>query len=309
MPRTVNLAVPADRCEDLLAGLDQLDLLGVRVHRGASVKPPGDVVQLDVDNETLADVMRVADRFDLGRPGGVAMSTVEPLSVIAADAQAHTREHGATTWEELELSMEADSTMTAEKVVMMAIAGMIAGAGIVSDAIHVVIGAMVIAPGFQPFARFVLGVVNRTRSSWLGGLNDVARAYAALLGGAALTAAVSAGLGDSALAAGLPSYLESGTLVRYWTTLTWPGVVVGAVAGICGGLLTSINRTVLTAGVMVALALVPSAALVSMSLVAGRPTLALDALVRFLVEVCLVLAGSAVVFAIKRRLDRRRSVS
>lgn len=153
----------------------------------------------------------------------------------------------------------------------------------------------------------MLGLVNHRRDTWTGGLIDIARAYGALVAGSAVAAMLGIVLGASALDAGLPSYLESGTLVEYWTTVTWPGVVVGGVAGICGGLLMSINRTVLTAGVMVALALVPSASLVTMSLVAGDPRLAGAALVRFLVEVVLVLVGSALVFSGKRLMDRRRS--
>lgn len=307
MPRTIQLSVPAACTGDLLADVDGLDLLSLHVHHGVSVRPPGDLIVLEVANEKLGAVMRLADRYGLGQEGGIAMSTSEPLSVISTSAETRIREPGATTWEELELSMGAESTMTAEKVTVMGIAGIIAGIGILSDSIHVVVGAMVIAPGFQPFSRLVLGLVNRRRDTWMGGTIDIARAYGALVAGSAVAAVLGLVLGASPLDAGLPSYLESGSLVVYWTTLTWPGVAVGGVAGVCGGLLMSINRTVLTAGVMVALALVPSAAMVTMALVAGDPALALAALVRFLVEAALVLAGSTLVFAVKRRMDRRRS--
>jgi O-antigen ligase len=58
----------------------------------------------------------------------------------------------------------------------------------------------------------------------------------------------------------------------------------------------------------VALALVPTAALVTMSLVAGDLAMSLAALRRFGLEVALVLVGSGVVFEIKRLSDHRRSV-
>ena len=305
MPRTVRLTVPSERREELLAGLADLDVLGLRLHRDASVQPPGDVVEVEVANEILARVMRVADGFGLGQQGGVSMTTSEPLSVISTTGHAHTRERGATTWEELELSMGSDSTMTFEKVVVMGLAGVIAGIGILSDNLHIVVGAMVIAPGFQPFARFVLGVVNGSRASWAGGLLDISRAYAALMAGSAVAAVLGLAFGASPLQAGLPGYLEAGTLLEYWTSITWTGIAVGAAAGVCGGLLMSINRTVLTAGVMVALALVPTAALVTMALVARDLQTAAAAAVRFTVEVGLVLLGSALVFGAKRFLDRR----
>lgn len=108
----------------------------------------------------------------------------------------------------------------------MAIAGAIAGLGIISGTVHVVVGAMIIAPGFQPFARLVLGLVNRSRS-WIGGLRDVAYAYAAVVAGSAIAAGLSSVLGASALDSGGTSYLGADQLVTYWTTTTWVGVTVG----------------------------------------------------------------------------------
>jgi hypothetical protein len=304
--RIIDLTIPVADTDAFVAEVRAVEPLGLRLQRGSSLHPPGDVVTLEVRNEQLGEVMRIADRYGLGERGGVTMSTSVPLSVVVHSEQALTREVGATTWEELELSIGEDSTMTVDRITVMAIAGFIAGLGIVSGTLHLVIGAMVIAPGFQPFARFLLGVINRS-GAWRGGLLDAGRAYGALLAGAAAAAVLSQLLGVSALEAGDDSYLSADALVVYWTTLSWTGVAVGAAAGVCGGILISLNRTVLTAGVMVALALVPTATLVPMGLVAGDPGLALDAALRFLAEVSLVLASVTVVFVLKRRRDRRRA--
>jgi hypothetical protein len=133
----------------------------------------------------------------------------------------------------------------------------------------------------------------------------VTRAYAAVAVGATVAAGLSRVLGASTLDSGHDSYLGADSLVAYWSTITWVGVAVGGTAAICGGLLLAINRTVLTAGVMVALALVPTAALGPMALVAGDPQLAGRAFVRFLVEAGLVIVGSAIVFIAKRHHDER----
>lgn len=305
--RVVDLTVSPIHTDGLLAELRELEPLALRLFHGASLSPPGDVITVEIPNDQLGIVMRIADRYGLGEEGGASMTTQDPLSVVSPAYQGLAREAGGTTWEELELSISQDSTMTADRVIVMVAAGMIAGLGIVSDAIHVVVGAMVIAPGFQPFARFTLGVVNRS-SAWHGGLTDILRAYGGLLTGATLAALLSVALGSSALDSGATSYLTSNTLVAYWSNLTWVGFVVGGVAAVCGGLLMSINRTVLTAGVMVALALVPAAALVPLGVVAGDLALAGRGLLRFAVEVALVLAGSTGVFLVKRREDRRSAV-
>lgn len=135
-------------------------------------------------------------------------------------------------------------------------------------------------PGFQPFARFTLGLVNGS-PTWRAGPLD---------------------------AGGGGTYLAAQDLIVTWSTISWGGVLVGVVAGVAGGLLMAINRTVLTAGVMVALALVPTAALVPMALVAGDPVLAAGTALRFAVEVLLVLVTTAVVFALETRADSRHSV-
>jgi hypothetical protein len=304
--RIIDLTVPASRTEEFVADLSALEPLAVRLQSGASLVPPGDVVTLEVRNEQLGEVMRIADGYGLGETGGVSMSTSVPLSIVAASHRALTREMGVTTWEELELSIGEDSTMTLDRTIVMLIAGMVAGIGIITGALHVVIGAMIIAPGFQPFARFMLGVINRT-GAWRGGLLDVARAYGALLVGATLAALAGSVFGSGVLAGGDDTYLAAGSLIDYWTTTTWAGLVVGGVAAICGGILISVNRTVLTAGVMVALALIPTATMVPIALVAGDPALAASAGLRFLAEVALVLCGTTLVFLVKRRRDRRRS--
>jgi hypothetical protein len=304
--RIIDLTVPPDDTDAFVADIGSVEPLALRLQRGASLRPVGDVVTLEVRNEQLGEVMRIADRYGLGEEDGVTMSTSVPLSVVAPSHRALTREIGATTWEELELSIGEDSTMTMDRTVVMLVAGFVAGLGIVSGALHVVIGAMVIAPGFQPFARFVLGIINRS-GAWRGGLVDAARAYGALAAGALLAAISSGLLGAGPLDAGEDHYLAAGDLLTYWTTTSWTGVAVGAAAGVCGGILISLNRTVLTAGVMVALALVPTATLVPMALVAGDVGLAASAGLRFLVEVALVVAGTTLVFVFKRRRDRRRT--
>ncbi|MCC5949970.1 MAG: DUF389 domain-containing protein [Nitriliruptoraceae bacterium] len=302
--RSIGLTVPERFTDSMLGDLRACSPLAIRLQRGGSLQPPGDVIELEIADDTLGEVMRIADRYGLGETEGVTMVTSTPSSIINADYETLTRESQATTWEELELSIGGDSTMRADRVLVMAIAGFIAGLGIVTGTVHAVIGAMVIAPGFQPFSRFVLGLVTGS-SAWRGGLNDVLRAYGALLVGATLAGLMSAWLGVSGIDAGDDTYLAAADLVAFWTEPTWHGIAISAVAAVCGGLLIAIDRTVLTAGVMVALALVPTAALVPMSLIAGEPGLALAAAGRFGIEVALVLAGSAAVFLTKRASDQR----
>jgi hypothetical protein len=73
--------------------------LALRLQRGASLVPSGDVIT-EVRNEQLGEVMRIADRYGLG-----------------------------------ELSIGEDSTMTLDRTIVMLIAGLVAGIGILTGAL------------------------------------------------------------------------------------------------------------------------------------------------------------------------------
>ncbi|GAB7046649.1 hypothetical protein JCM9534A_17750 [Catenuloplanes indicus JCM 9534] len=132
------------------------------------------------------------------------------------------------------------------------------------------------------------------------------KGYAVLVPAAALTALLLQTLGTDPLG-GSGGYLPSGILVDYWDDLSWTATLVTVVAGVAGALLIAANRAVLTAGVMIALALVPTAALVGVGLVTGDLDLATRAGLRWLHDAGIVLiTATAVLMPI--RVYRRRGL-
>lgn len=309
MPRSVEFTVPADRTSAVVAELNRIGLLSLRVQRGVSVQPPGDVVSFEVLDRRLGAVMRLADRHSVGMDDAVSLSTASPMSVVSADT--HSQVVGDTTtlsWEEMELSIGRESGMTYAKVSVMAVAGALAALGLASGTLHLVVAAMVIAPGFEPFSHLALGAVLRS-AAWRRGLSSIVRGYGALVAGAAATALVTSLLGAGPFDTGTSSYLPSDSLVPYFSTVTWTSAFVAVVAGAGGAVLLVANRSVLTAGVMIALALVPSLSVASMALVDLDLALAGRGVVRWLVDAVLVTAASAFVFSIKRQTDGRNTES
>jgi hypothetical protein len=94
----------------------------------------------------------------------------------------------------------------------------------------------------------------------------------------------------------------------YWSSVQASGVAVSLVAGMAGATIVSARLTVFATGVMVALALVPSIALVGMGLASGNTGLAFGGLLRWGVEVLCVLLAGGTVLAIKRRFLHHRRV-
>lgn len=307
MPRTVQVTVPSRQTDQLIVEIRQVPgLIGLRVQREISVQPPGDVITIELVNRSLHSLVRLLERHGVGTEPGGSITTSEPASVVSSSlVQAIVRDSSESTWEEMEIVVGKESNMTVNALLIMAISGILAAIGIATNALHIVIAAMVIAPGFEPISRLSLGAVSGS-SAWRRGLTDTALGYMALLGGAIAATLVLQALGKSPLG-GESTYLPTGVLISYWTNITTSSLIITAVAGIAGAILIATNRSVLTAGVMIALALVPAAAITGMALVSGEFSLALKSLLRWLIEVAFVAGFSGLVFLWKRiRVQQRR---
>ncbi|AEV86804.1 hypothetical protein ACWT_5786 [Actinoplanes sp. SE50] len=75
--------------------------------------------------------------------------------------------------------------------------------------------------------------------------------------------------------------------------------------GLTGALLIAVNRSVLLAGVMMALSLVPAAALGGYALVVGDPATAGGAALRWVHDALIVFACAYLVVGIHRKRQRR----
>jgi hypothetical protein len=300
MPRKLEIVVPPAHTDRLLGALAQAEgLIGLRVQRGTSLHPPGDLVTIEVTNRGKHPMMRVLSAQGIGISGNTSLFSSEPESVISpASAGEIVRDTSESSWEEMEHAMNKESAMTVNALLVMAIAGCLATVGIATNALHIVIAAMVIAPGFQPIVRAALGIVARS-NTWKRGLLDLARGYAALVAGAAATTAVLYAM-DVAVLAGEASYLPAGTLISYWVKLNPSSVLITAAAAAAGAILIAANRSVLTAGVMIGLALVPAAAIVGIAIATAEWDLLALGLRRWLVEAGLVAAMSLLVLLWKR---------
>ena len=163
---------------------------------------------------------------------------------------------------------------------------------------------MLVAPGFMPIVRVALGQVTRRRL-WQFALSDLLSGYASLIAGAASMTLLLL-LGQTPLPGADSYYVTEQKLVAYWTRFSAASLLASSVAAIAGALLIASNRSVFTSGVMIGLALVPTAAIVGMAAVSGQLQLALDALWRFLADVAIVLGFSLLVLTIDQRFVHKR---
>lgn len=306
MPRRIEIAVPEGDGEGLASALGQTHgIIGLQVQHGASRLPKGDVVAALVTNDELAAFMRLLAEREIGMNDATSYSTSEPVSVVSRSLAGDiVRDSSEASWEEMELVIGKNSNMMANALTVMAVSGALAAIGIATNALHIVVGAMLIAPGFQPIVRISLGLASQS-GAWLRGVEDTLKAYGALVVGAAVTTVFLRATGTSPLG-DETSYLPAGTLISYWINVNGTSVAIAVVASAAGTILVATDKAVLTAGVMVALALVPGATIFAMALAMGEWQLALQGLLRWLVEGMVLLAASAVVLGWKRWSVHRR---
>lgn len=301
MPRTIEVSVASEKTGTLLARLEGTDgVAGLTVQRGASIQPPGDVVTIQATNGGTRGVLDLLDDLDVQSGGSV--QTSEPRSLISeSHRNGLDRESNETIWEEMAFLLRRDTNVSANYLALMACAGGIAAAGLWTNTLHIVIGAMVIAPGFEPLLRLPFGLVAGPRVLASRGAASTAAGYLALMLGGALALVTL-----RALDPGGSAELEARSWIRYWSQVTASGALVALIAGTAGALTVTAQRSVLSAGVMIALALIPSLTITAMALVSGDLPLAARSLIRWLVDVAAVVLSGAVVLGLKQATVHRR---
>ncbi len=306
MPRILQITVPTPRARALVNGVRKRPgVLGVRWQPGASVVPPGDVVGVEVLARHHAGLMCWLQAEGIGCDPGTTITSDEPGSMVARETAGRTTtDTTESSWEEMEFMLARESHMTASSLAIMTVAGVCAATGLATGALHLVAASMLIAPGFEPLVRVALGVCASSRA-WRRGLWSFVTGYSALIAGAALAAWTLKTTGTD-IRGGERSYLPSRELIDYWARPNASAFVVSVAGAVAGTLLVVSNRSVLTSGAMLALALIPSAALIGMGAVAGDAEMVILGAMRWAIEVGLVVGFALAIFGWKRLRTHRR---
>ena len=304
MHRTLSLTVPPAATANLareLAALDEVVCLSVTA--GASLKPPGDVLTLQVLNRGMDKVLRcVADHQ---QDGTISATTAELASIIDSQhAEAVANDVDEAIWEEMEAGLRHQGRVTANFLALMAAGGVVAAVGLVStDTPQAIafVAASVIAPGFEPLVKIPLGLVLRRWAVVRLGLVSASAGYVTLILAAALTFLclwVAGGVE-------LKEFVDNPEVYRLEHP-TAKDLVVSGAAALAGAVIVSAFRRSVIAGPLIALVTIHAAAAVGVALVVGRFDLAGGALQRLGLDIVLILPLCAAVFALKQAFVHQR---
>jgi hypothetical protein len=300
---TIEITVPTETTESLLTELEGLKgVLALSVVRGASVKPAGDVVTVHALNREIDAVLAVANKAQQFGPTSVStgelQSLIDPQATRAIDDDVD-----ESPWEEFERSLRHHGRLNSNFLALMVLGAAIAVAGLLSSPVSQALAlaaAGILTPAFEPVAKLTLGLV---RGSWYA----ISRALIAVAGGYLTLALVGAlaYLLLHRLGMGGPESLaesEGVKAVLHPTPADWLISAGGATAGLV--IITAYRRAVI-AGALIALALVPAAALIGVGVAAGQLDMALEALRRVALDMLMVIVLGGTVVLLKQRFVHR----
>lgn len=305
MHRAIEITVPPASTDALIFELKKSDyLISLSVHRGASIKPPGDVIVVHALNRDADRVLRLADTAR--QQGSVSVATHELSSIVDPEHErAVANDVDEAIWEETETTLRHQSVVTANYLTLMTLGGAVAATGLVApsstaQAISFV-AAAVIAPGFEPLANIPLGLALRRPGVVAMGLKSAVAGYLTLIVSAALTFLLLRLLG----VAGVEQFVHNYE-VKALSHIPLREVVVSACGAVAGMTMVLSHRRYIIPGALIALAVIPAAAMIGIALVAGQPALMVQGVERLGLDVLLVIAGGTLVVLLKQAIVHRR---
>ena len=256
----LRLVVPPHEVEPILQLLERTDAVINVIHLpGAARKPSGDVVLCDVAREEGSYVLTQLRDTGLESTGSIAVETIDTaLSDAARDAEraAPGSSSDAVIWEEVEARTSESAELSLSFLAFMVIATMIAGVGILTDSLILIIGAMVVGPEFGPLAGICVAAVQRrldlAQRSFIALAVGFPLAIVATLVGTLLVRAVDLG----------PEKLHSGdrAVTLFISDPDAFTVIVAVLAGVAGVLSLTSAKSGALIGVLISVTTIPAAA-------------------------------------------------
>ncbi|RUR31657.1 DUF389 domain-containing protein [Vreelandella nanhaiensis] len=296
MPRTIEVSAPTKTIDAILERIELVQgVVSISLQKGASLSPPGDVLTIQATDEATRLLLGTLTDLNASVDGTISLS--EPTSLLSSEHQRLiNKESNETIWDDMAFLLRRDTNLSVNYLMLMALAGAITAAGLWSDTLHLIVGSMIIAPAFEPLLRLPLGLITRAKELIPSGLISTGAGYLALAMGAAFATMILM-LWESGEKPGLADQ----QWINYWTSLSFSGVLISCFGAIAGPIIVTAQRSVMTVGVMITLALIPSMGIVGMGLVIGDLALAGQGFMRWCVDAALVTTMSAIVFGLKKR--------
>lgn len=302
----LRVITPPDLTDETLALLRRCpSTSGITAYRGAAVEPEGDLLTVDVAEEEASYL--VADMRAMGIParGSIDMFRVD-ASVSEASRLAEERTKGSTAdaviWENVGAKIADQGFLSWALVSLFALAGVIAGVGIMIDSAPIVVGAMAVSPDFGPVAAFSVGVVRRRGRYAIGGFLAITVGFTAAIAMALLATLVLRAIGVAP-----DRFVRAGNAIA--EAVAAPdgfSVAVALCAGAAGMLSVTLGKSAALVGVAISITTIPAAADIGVSIAYGDWASFRGAALQLALNVASLLVAATATLALQRSIYVRR---
>lgn len=303
---TVRVSCPASLSGDvtrLLAANPSASTLAV--HAGASISPPGDIIEADLPREAVNDVIDALAALGVPEQGTIQIlpvSTWVSQRALDSEERAAGSRSDAVVWADVVERAYEGTALTWTFLAFMTMATLLAAIAIVTDSVVLVIGAMVLGPEFVAIAALGVGLVRR-RWHLLG------RALVTLLVGFASAIALVTVFALLARALDLVQYSQLLTENRPGTsfiyTANWWSFAIALIAGAAGVLALTSSRSESLVGVFISVTTIPAAGNIAIALAYGMWPEMWGSSLTLLVNVGGMAVAGWATLAVQQRAGRR----
>ncbi len=284
----------AERVPEVLEALSKVDGVRHAVCSGAA-RDRMRLVTADVEPRSGDLVFEVLERLGLP-PSEVSLQHQLTLSPVEAAGGGWLGSGGGMVWADVVQTARANARVFARYLIYLAIAGVIAGFGVINKSPILVVGAMAVSPDIFPMSAVCVGVIDRRWS--LAG-----RALVTLVVGLAVAGVLASAVTAGMEAIGYPplrTELGDGGL-GILPTVNASTFVVAFVAGIAG-MLALETRAGAVVGVAISITTIPAISYAGVALRVGQTHAALVAIGVLGINVAMVLTAGVLTLALQLRL-------
>lgn len=211
----------------------------------------------------------------------------------------HRREAANLVWADLLGQAGEHARPVARYLVFMAVAGVIAGYGVLYGNSILIVGAMAVSPDLLPITSIAVGLV-------AGHRRLVARGTWALVVGLGLAGLVAAALTLGLDAVGLlPSTFKVGESVLGGITTANSSTFLVAFAAGVAGMLALESRASAAVGVAISVTTIPASAYLGVAAGLGEVSKAAGALLVLVINLLMLVVGATVTLLVQRAVTRR----
>ena len=303
--RIVAAADKAERALTLLVA--EGSVLNVVHLKGAAAKPEGDVILCDVAREDASVI--IGDLKELGIPsdGSIAMEFIDSeISDAAEEAEKHAPglPSDAVIWEQVEARTSENVELSGNFIAFMAIAVLIATAGIFLDSPILIIGAMVVGPEFGPLAGLCVALVHKQGPLAKRSLLALAVGFpvAITAGFVAAVAIKELGLAPDGFSPANREFTE------FITNPDFFSFFVAFLAGSAGMLSLTSTKSGALIGVLISVTTIPAAANIGLACAYGDWSEWRGAQLQLAVNLVMIVVAGVLTLWVQRLLYRRRRI-